>query len=54
MKNNRFEIIENPKCEKLTNKELRSIRGGLCLSCLKHAKKVRINVTFEGSHTASV
>ena len=42
--NNRFEIIEKSKFEKLTNKELREIKGGLCLSCLKKAKKLRVHV----------
>ena len=35
---NRFEIVKNSKFETLTNRELESVKGGWCISCMKRSK----------------
>jgi hypothetical protein len=44
MKEDRFSVISESKFERLSNKDLLQVKGGLCIRCRKRARKP---ITFE-------
>ncbi|MCT4614232.1 MAG: hypothetical protein N4A49_05070 [Marinifilaceae bacterium] len=42
MEKNRFKVIQESKFEKLSNKDLEELKGGLCISCMKRDRKVKL------------
>lgn len=42
MKKERFEVIQKSKFERLSKKELQGAKGGLCISCMKRSRKIKL------------
>ncbi len=44
---NRINVITESKFERMTNEELSSAKGGICLSCKKRDRSVELGVTIK-------
>lgn len=42
----RMNVVMPSKFEKLTMAEMQAVKGGLCISCKKRARKIRIDFRF--------
>ena len=54
MKKDRFSVISESKFERLSKKELQESKGGICWSCMRRTRKVRIGGTITASGTISL
>ncbi|TRX65894.1 hypothetical protein [Carboxylicivirga sp. M1479] len=50
---NRINVLNESKFDRLTNDELRSTKGGLCISCKKRDRKVEIGLKNEVKYESS-
>lgn len=42
----RMNVVMPSKFEKLSMAEMQSVKGGLCISCVKRGRKIRIDFRF--------
>lgn len=42
----RMNVVMPSKFEKLTMAEMQAVKGGLCISCVKRGRKIRIDFRF--------
>jgi hypothetical protein len=52
MQQNRFKVINESKFEKLSKSDLQKAKGGICLSCMRRTRKVKVHIWAHGTISA--